>query len=166
MPRGIAEPTQEVHCMNIEAKLEQMGLKLPAVAKPVAAYVPTVRTGNYVYTSGQLPLVEGKLSAKGQLGADISLEDAYAGAKICALNCLAAIKAEIGDLAKVKRVVKVVGFVNSVAGYDAQPKVINGASEFLVEVFGDAGKHARSAVGVSGLPMGAAVEVEMVVEVE
>lgn len=152
--------------MNIEAKLEQLGVKLPEAAKPVAAYIPTVRTGNYVYTSGQLPMVAGELKVKGQLGGSVSIEEAYQGARICAINCLAAIKGEIGDLDKVKRIVKVVGFVNSVSNFDSQPKVVNGASEFLVEVFGDKGKHARSAVGAAGLPLGAAVEVEMVVEVE
>lgn len=152
--------------MKIEAKLESMGYKLPEAPKPVAAYVPAVQSGKLIYTSGQLPMVNGEIKAKGQVGGSVQLEAAYEAARYCALNCLAVVKSIVGDLDRVKRVVKVVGFVNSAAGFNAQPKVVNGASEFLVEVFGDAGKHARSAVGAAGLPMDAAVEVEMVVEVE
>lgn len=152
--------------MNIEAKLESMGYKVPEAPKPVAAYVPAVQTGNLVFTSGQLPMVNGELKAKGQVGGDVSVETAYEAARYCALNCLAVVKSLVGDLDRVKRIVKVVGFVNSAPGFSAQPKVVNGASEFLVEVFGDAGAHARSAVGAAGLPLDAPVEVEMVVEVE
>jgi len=152
--------------MKIEAKLESMGYKVPEAPKPVAAYVPAVQAGNLIFTSGQLPTVNGELKAKGQVGGDVSVETAYEAARYCALNCLAVVKSLVGDLDRVKRIVKVVGFVNSAPGFNAQPKVVNGASEFLVEVFGDAGKHARSAVGAAGLPLDAPVEVEMVVEVE
>lgn len=152
--------------MKIEAKLESMGYKVPEAPKPVAAYVPAVQAGNLIFTSGQLPTVNGELKAKGQVGGDVSVETAYEAARYCALNCLAVVKSLVGDLDRVKRIVKVVGFVNSAPGFNAQPKVVNGASEFLVEVFGDAGAHARSAVGAAGLPLDAPVEVEMVVEVE
>jgi enamine deaminase RidA (YjgF/YER057c/UK114 family) len=148
-----------------EARLEQLGLALPGVAAPVAAYVPAVRTGSYVYTSGQLPMVGGKLAATGKVGAEVSAQDAKGLARTCALNGLAAVKAEIGDLARVRRVVKVVGFVASTPDFTGQPGVINGASELLGEVFGDAGRHARSAVGVAVLPLDAPVEVELIVEV-
>lgn len=152
--------------MKIEAKLEAMGYKVPDVPKPVAAYVPAVQTGNLIFTSGQLPMVNGELKAKGQVGGDVAVEAAYEAARACAINCLAVVKSMCGDLDRVKRIVKVVGFVNSAPGFNAQPKVVNGASEFLVEVFGEAGKHARSAVGAAGLPLDACVEVEMVVEIE
>jgi enamine deaminase RidA (YjgF/YER057c/UK114 family) len=148
-----------------EAKLAELGLKLPEVAAPAGAYIPAVRSGSYVYTSGQLPMVEGVLAGVGKVGADVSPEDAKALAQRCALNALAAVKAEIGDLALVKRVVKVVGFVASAPTFTAQPGVINGASELLGAVFGDAGRHARSAVGVAVLPLDAPVEVELIVEV-
>ena len=149
-----------------EQRLAELGLTLPPVAAPVAAYVPALRTGNYIYTSGQVPLVDGALAAAGKVGAEVDAETAKQLAQTCALNALAAVKAEIGDLAKVRRVVKVVGFVASAPDFTGQPGVVNGASELLGEVFGDQGKHARSAVGVAVLPMDAPVEVEMVVEVE
>jgi enamine deaminase RidA (YjgF/YER057c/UK114 family) len=148
-----------------EARLAASGLALPSVAPPVAAYVPTMRTGNLVFTAGQLPLVDGALPLVGKVGADVTPEDAKDLARQCALNALAAIKAEIGDLAKVKRVVKVVGFVASDPSFTGQPGVINGASELFADVFGQAGIHARSAVGVSVLPLDAPVEVEVIVEV-
>ncbi|WTW95838.1 RidA family protein [Streptomycetaceae bacterium NBC_01309] len=148
-----------------EDRLAQLGLTLPAVAAPVAAYVPALRTGNYIHTSGQLPMVEGKLPKTGKVGAEVTPEEAKALAQRCALNALAAVKAELGDLALVRRVVKVVGFVASDPGFTGQPAVLNGASELLGEVFGEAGKHARSAVGVAVLPLDAPVEVEIVVEV-
>ncbi|GAA4978015.1 RidA family protein [Uniformispora flossi] len=148
-----------------EDRLAQLGLTLPGVAAPVAAYVPALRTGNYVHTSGQLPMVEGKLPQTGKVGAEVTPEDAKKFAERCALNALAAVKAEIGDLALVRRVVKVVGFVASDPGFTGQPAVINGASELLGAVFGDAGRHARSAVGVAVLPLDAPVEVELLVEV-
>lgn len=145
-------------------RLAQLGIALPAVAAPVAAYVPAVRTGNLVYTSGQLPFVAGELPRTGLVGADVSAADATADARTCALNALAAIDALVG-LDSVVRVVKLVGFVASAAGFTGQPGVINGASTLLGEVFGPAGEHARSAVGVAQLPLGAPVEVELIVEV-
>lgn len=148
-----------------EDRLAQLGLSLPGVVAPLAAYVPALRTGNYIYTSGQLPMVEGKLPQTGKVGAEVTPEEAKALAQRCALNALAAVKFELGDLALVRRVVKVVGFVASDPGFTGQPAVLNGASELLGEVFGDAGKHARSAVGVAVLPLDAPVEVEIVVEV-
>jgi enamine deaminase RidA (YjgF/YER057c/UK114 family) len=146
------------------ARLADLGLELPAVVPPVAAYVPAVRTGNHVYVSGQVPMVAGKLAATGQVGAEVSAEDAKGLARICALNGLAAVHALVG-LDQVVRVVKVVGFVASVPEFTGQPGVINGASELFGEVFGEAGRHARSAVGVAALPLDAPVEVELVVEV-
>ena len=150
---------------KVEEKLAALGLAVPTPARPVAAYVPTARTGNLVFTAGQIPLVEGQLKYKGKLGLEISIEQGYDSARICALNCLGAIKAEIGSLDKVTRVVKVTGFVAAAQGFTDEPKVINGASELLVAAFGEAGKHARSAVGVAELPMGVPTEVEMIVEV-
>jgi enamine deaminase RidA (YjgF/YER057c/UK114 family) len=148
-----------------EERLAALGLTLPGVAAPVAAYVPALLTGNYVYTSGQVPMVDGSLAATGKVGAEVTADRAKELAAICALNALAAIKAEIGDLAKVRQVVKVVGFVASAPDFTGQPGVINGASELLGEVFGEAGRHARSAVGVAALPLDAPVEVELLVEV-
>jgi enamine deaminase RidA (YjgF/YER057c/UK114 family) len=148
-----------------EMRLEALGLTLPDVVPPVAAYVPAVRSGAYVYTSGQLPMVAGSLVATGKVGGEVAAEQAKELARTCALNALAAVKAEIGDLARVVRVVKVVGFVASTPDFTGQPGVINGASELLGEVFGDAGRHARSAVGVAVLPLDAPVEVELIVEV-
>jgi enamine deaminase RidA (YjgF/YER057c/UK114 family) len=148
-----------------EQRLAELGLSLPEVAAPVAAYVPALRSGNYVYTSGQLPMVDGSIVATGKVGAGIDAEQAKELARTCALNALAAVKAEIGDLANVRQVVKVVGFVASAPDFTGQPGVVNGASELLGEVFGDGGRHARSAVGVAVLPLDAPVEVELVVEV-
>jgi enamine deaminase RidA (YjgF/YER057c/UK114 family) len=148
-----------------EEKLAELGLKLPDVAKPVAAYVPAVRTGNLVYTSGQLPLREGTLIATGKVGADVTAEVAVECAQQCALNALAAVKAEIGDLANVTRVVKAVAFIASSTDFTGQPRVANGASELFGQVFGEIGQHARSAVGVPVLPLDAPVEVELIVEV-
>jgi len=148
-----------------EEKLAELGLTLPQVVPPLAAYQPAVRNGDLVFTAGQLPAKDGEMLATGKLGAEVSEEDGYACARQCAINALAAIKAEIGDLSSIKRVVKVVVFVASAPDFTAQPKVANGASEFLGEVFGDAGKHARSAVGVSALPLDVPVEVELIVAV-
>lgn len=148
-----------------EERLAELGLALPPVAKPVAVYVPAVRSGDHVFTSGQLPMVDGKLVATGKVGAEVSPEDAKDLARTCALNALAAVKAEVGDLSAVRRVVKVVGFVASAPDFTGQPGVVNGASELLGEVFGEKGVHARSAVGVAVLPLDAPVEVEIVVEV-
>jgi len=138
---------------------------VPEVAPPVAVYVPAIRSGNQVFTSGQLPMRSGELMATGIVGAGVTPEEAHACAQQCALNAIAAIKAEVGDLSAVKRVVKVVGFVASTPEFTGQPGVVNGASELLGKVFGDAGVHARSAVGVAALPLGAPVEVELLVEV-
>jgi enamine deaminase RidA (YjgF/YER057c/UK114 family) len=146
-------------------RLAALGLTLPAVVPPVAAYVPAVRTGNYVYTSGQLPLVDGKLQATGKVGESVSPAEAAGLARVCALNALAAAAAAAGGLGAIARVVKVTGFVASVPGFTGQAQVINGASELLIEVLGEAGRHARSAVGMAVLPLDAPVEVEMIVEV-
>jgi enamine deaminase RidA (YjgF/YER057c/UK114 family) len=145
-------------------RLAGLGIELPAVAAPVAAYVPAVRTGAHVYTSGQLPFVDGQLAATGKVGAEISPDEAKAQARICALNALSAVHALVG-IDSVVRVVKLVGFVASADGFTGQPAVINGASELMREVFGDAGQHARSAVGVAELPLGSPVELELIVEV-
>jgi enamine deaminase RidA (YjgF/YER057c/UK114 family) len=150
---------------GIEARLTELGLTLPGVAAPLAAYVPAARSGELVWSSGQLPFVDGQLAATGKVGAEVDPDAAADLARICALNALAAIKSEIGDLDAVVRVVKVVGFVASVPSFTGQPGVINGASNLLGEVFGDAGRHARSAVGVAVLPLDAPVEVEIVVQV-
>ncbi|MBT9135387.1 MAG: hypothetical protein DDT34_00438 [Firmicutes bacterium] len=152
--------------MSVDARLHDLGLVIPEAAKPVAAYVPAVRSGNLIFVSGQLPLVKGELQFRGIVGQEIDLGSAYEAARICAINCLAAIKTIEPNLDKVKRIVKVTGFVSSLPTFGDQPKVINGASELLQSVFGERGVHARAAVGVSGLPLGAAVEVEMIVEVE
>ena len=148
-----------------EERLAELGLSVPEVAKPVAAYIPAVRSGNHVFTSGQLPMREGQLIASGKVGGEVSQEEAVECARQCALNALAAIRAEIGDLSAVKRVVKVVAFVSSTPDFTGQPLVANGVSELLGEVFGDIGRHARSAVGVPVLPLDSPVEVEIVVEV-
>jgi enamine deaminase RidA (YjgF/YER057c/UK114 family) len=145
-------------------RLVALGLELPPVAAPVAAYQPAVRSGGYVYTSGQLPVVDGVLAVTGKVGADVTMAVAAGQARICALNALAAVHELVG-LPSVVRVVKVLGFVASAPDFTGQPAVVNGASDLLVEVFGDLGAHARSAVGVAVLPMDAPVEVEMVVEV-
>jgi enamine deaminase RidA (YjgF/YER057c/UK114 family) len=150
--------------VTVSARLAELGITLPAVTKPLAAYVPAVRTGNLVYTSGQLPLQSGDLTHIGKVGAEVLPEQGKVAARTCALNALAAIDALLG-IDSVVRVVKLVGFVASAPGFNGQPAVINGASEFLGEVFGDAGAHARSAVGVSELPLDAPVEVELIVEV-
>jgi enamine deaminase RidA (YjgF/YER057c/UK114 family) len=148
-----------------EARLAELGLTLPGVVAPLAAYVPAVRSGSYVFTAGQLPLVDGKLPLTGKVGAEVTAEEAKELARTAALNGLAAVKSVIGDLDRLKRVVKVTGFVASAPDFTGQPGVVNGASELLNQVFGDAGVHARSAVGVAVLPLDAPVEVEIVVEV-
>ncbi|HHU69201.1 MAG TPA: RidA family protein [Thermoanaerobacterales bacterium] len=152
--------------MSINEKLNKMGIQIPQTPKPVAAYVPAVKTGSYIYTSGQIPSVDGKLMYKGKVGKDLSLEEGYEAAKICAINCLSAIKSLIEDLDNIDKVIKVTGFVNSAEGFNLQPKVVNGASDFLGNLFGDKGAHARSAVGVSCLPLDAAVELEMIVRIK
>ena len=147
-----------------EARLQELGIELPAAPAPAGAYVPATRAGNLVFTAGQLPLQEGELTLRGKVGDGVEVDEAYEAARTCAMNALAAASTQTGGLAGISRVVKVTGFVASAPGFNAQPQVINGASEFLGEVFGDAGLHARSAVGVAELPMDAPVEVELVVE--
>jgi enamine deaminase RidA (YjgF/YER057c/UK114 family) len=150
--------------MSASARLKELGMELPEVAKPLASYVPAVRSGNLVFTSGQLPTQTGKLAETGKVGADVTPQQGKALARICVLNALAAVDSLVG-IDAVARVVKVVGFVASAPGFNGQPGVVNGASDLLTEVFGDRGSHARSAVGVSELPLDAPVEVELVVEV-
>jgi enamine deaminase RidA (YjgF/YER057c/UK114 family) len=147
-----------------EERLEQLGVTLPAPAAPVAAYIPCVRTGNLVYVSGQVPLVDGKPSHLGRLGAGVGLEEGAAAARRCAINVLAALKPELGELSRVRRVVRLTVFVASEPDFNDQPKVANGASELFGEVFGEAGRHTRSAVGVAALPLGVPVEVDAIVE--
>jgi enamine deaminase RidA (YjgF/YER057c/UK114 family) len=149
-----------------EARLRELGLELPAVPEPAAAYIPATRAGSLIFTAGQLPIEEGELRNTGKVGDAVSVEEAYEAARLCALNALAAVAAEAGGLNRIRRVVKVTGFVASAPDFNAQPQVINGASELIGEVFGEAGLHARSAVGVAELPLGAPVEVELVVELE
>ena len=148
-----------------EERLAALGLTLPPVAAPVAAYVPAVRSGPYVYTAGQLPLADGKLPRTGKVGAQVSVDEAAGLARTCALNALAAVASVAGGLSAVTRIVKVTGFVASDPSFTGQPLVVNGASELLLEVFGEAGRHARSAVGVAVLPLDAPVEVELIAEV-
>jgi enamine deaminase RidA (YjgF/YER057c/UK114 family) len=150
--------------VTASARLGELGIELPEVAKPLASYVPAVRSGNLVYTSGQLPMQGGKLAVTGKVGLDVTPEVGKTLARICALNALAALDSLVG-IDAVTQVVKVIGFVASAPGFNGQPGVINGASDLLAEVFGDRGSHARSAVGVSELPLDAPVEVELVVEV-
>ena len=151
--------------MTPEERLAEMGLAVPEVAKPVASYVPAVRSGHHVFTSGQLPMRQGQLLTTGKVGGEVTVDEAVECARQCALNALAAVRAEVGDLSAVKRIVKVVVFVASTPDFTGQPGVANGASELFGEAFGDIGQHARSAVGVPVLPLDAPVEVELVVEV-
>jgi enamine deaminase RidA (YjgF/YER057c/UK114 family) len=150
---------------KIEQRIIDLGFLLPETAKPLAAYTPAVQSGNLVFTSGQLPMIAGNLAETGKVGGSVSPERAKELATVCALNALAAVKTVIGDLDKIKRIVKVVGFVSSTPEFSGQPAVVNGASEFLGEVFGEKGIHARSAVGVAVLPLDAPVEIELIVEV-
>ncbi|GAB3698210.1 RidA family protein [Corynebacterium nasicanis] len=149
---------------SVSQRLSELGIELPAVAAPVAAYVPAIRTGNQVWTSGQLPFVDGQLAATGKVGADVTSEEAARLARSAALNALAAVDALVG-IDKVTRVLRIVGFVASAEGFTAQPVVVNGASDLMGEIFGEAGEHARSAVGVAELPLGSPVEIELIVEV-
>ena len=152
--------------MSIKEKLASIGLSLPIAAAPVAAYVPAVKSGNLVFTAGQLPVVDGKLVKEGKVGSDVSADDAKELAQLCALNALAAISL-VAELDQIERVVRVGGFVNCAPGFTAIPGVINGASELLIKIFGDVnGKHARTAVGVAELPLNAPVEIEMVVQLK
>jgi enamine deaminase RidA (YjgF/YER057c/UK114 family) len=152
--------------VSVKEKLASLGLTLPTAAAPVAAYVPAVKTGNLVFTAGQLPVVDGKLVLTGKVGSDVTPEDAKKMAEICALNALAAISL-VADIDQIEKIVRVGGFVNGVPGFVAIPAVINGASELLIKLFGDInGKHARTAVGVAELPLNAPVEIEMVVQIK
>jgi enamine deaminase RidA (YjgF/YER057c/UK114 family) len=151
---------------KIELKLKELKLQIPDVPNPVAAYIPAKQTGNLVFTAGQLPMVNGELISKGLLGQDVDIDEANKAARICTLNALAAIKGVIGDLDRIKQIVRVVGYVASVPTFTQQPAVVNGASELLLEIFGENGKHARSAVGMAVLPLNASVEIELTVEVE
>ena len=152
--------------MSIQSKLAELGLTLPVAAAPVAAYVPAVRTGNLVFTAGQLPLVDGKIPFVGKVGSDVTPEQAKDMAQICALNALAAISL-VADIDQIERVVRVGGFVNGIPGFVAIPAVVNGASELLIKLFGEVnGKHARTAIGVAELPLNAPVEVEMLVQLK
>jgi enamine deaminase RidA (YjgF/YER057c/UK114 family) len=151
---------------KIEDSLKKKNLTLPEIPKPVAAYIPAKQTGKLVFTAGQLPMVNGELISKGLLGQDVEIDEANKAARICILNALAAIKGVIGDLDRIKQIVRVVGYVASVPTFTQQPAVVNGASELLLEIFGENGKHARSAVGMAVLPLNASVEIELTVEVE
>ncbi|CAB4563353.1 unannotated protein [freshwater metagenome] len=150
--------------MSANQRLSELGITLPAVATPAGAYVPAVVSGNLVFTAGQIPLVDGKLVATGKVGKDLTAEQGKEIARVCALNAVAAVKSVLGDLDRVKKIVKVVGFVASDASFTQQPAVVNGASELLEQIFGEKGIHARSAVGVAVLPLDAPVEVELIVE--
>ncbi len=151
--------------MKIEERLKQMGINLPETPKPLANYVPAVRSGNLLFLSGHGPYKDGTSKISGKVGKELSVEEGDQAARNVALNCLASVKANIGDLDKVKRVVKVLGMVNCTEDFKDHPKVVNGASDLLVEVFGEAGKHARSAVGMQSLPNGIPIEIEMVLEI-
>ena len=152
--------------MHVEAKLKELGLELPPTPRPAANYVGAVQTGKLLFVSGHGPTKDGKFIYRGKVGKDLSLEEGYEAARLVALNCLASAKSAIGDLDRITRVVKILGMVNCTEDFGDQPKVINGASDLLVHLFGDAGRHARSAVGMQALPFGIAVEVEMIFEVE
>ncbi|MCF8241044.1 MAG: RidA family protein [Melioribacteraceae bacterium] len=151
--------------MKIEDKINQLGREIPEAPKPLAAYIPATIEGKLVYTAGQIAMLNGTLKYKGKVGKDLTLEEGISAAELCVINCLSVVKSVIGDLDKIQRIVKVTVFVNSAEGFTDQPKVANGASEFLVEVFGEAGKHVRSAVGVSELPIDSAVEIEMIARI-
>jgi enamine deaminase RidA (YjgF/YER057c/UK114 family) len=152
--------------VKVEARLQELGIELPAVPSSVANYVGAVRTGEMVYLSGRLPMREGQVEFKGKLGRDVNAEDGYQASQLAMLNLVATLKAEIGDLDKVRRVVKVLGMVSSDPEFTEQASVLNGASDLLVEIFGDRGRHARSAIGVAALPLNACVEVELIAEVD
>lgn len=150
---------------RIEARLRELGITLPEAAMPAANYVPTVETGGQLWIAGQVPVLDGKLQYVGKVGGDVSDDDGVAAARLCGLNILAQAKATLGDLDRVERVIKLVGFVNGAPDFVAFPKIINGASDLMVDVFGENGKHARSAVGAGGLPFNVAVEVEAVLAI-
>ena len=152
--------------MRVEARLAELGLQLPSPPKPIANYVRAVRTGNLLFVSGHGPFLDGKPQYVGKVDRDLTVEEGYKSAQLVCLNCLASVKEALGDLDRVKRVVKLLGMVNNTPDFGEQPQVINGASDLLVNLYGDAGRHARSAVGMGSLPGGIAVEIEMVLEVE
>ena len=152
--------------VKVEAHLQELGIELPAVPSSVANYVGAVRTGNLIYLSGRLPMRDGKVAFTGKLGRDVSNDDGYQAARLAMLNLVATLKAEVGDLDKVRRIVKVLGMVSSDPEFPDQASVLNGASDLLVEIFGDRGRHARSAIGVAALPFNAAVEFELIAEVD
>ena len=151
---------------DVEKNIIGLGFVLPDISVPLASYIPAKQSGNLIFTAGQLPMVNGALISTGHLGQDVEIEDAKKAARICTLNALAAIKGVIGDLDRIKQVVRVVGYVASVPTFTQQPAIVNGASELLLEIFGEKGKHARSAVGMAVLPLNASVEIELTVEVE
>ena len=150
----------------VEEKIKELGFEIPEAPKPLAAYVPALATNDFVFTAGQLPSVKGELKYKGKVGQDLTEEEGRKAAEICALNCLGAIKGITGSLDKIDRIIKLTVFVNSAEGFTGQPKVANGASELIGKIFGDNGRHARSAVGVNELPLDAPVEVEMIVKLK
>ena len=158
-------PSRRERKVQVEQQLERMGLSLPQAPKPVASYVPAIQTGSLVFTSGQIPTRDGILQYVGRVGEDLSVEEAYEAARLAALNALAAVRTVVPYLDRIQRVVRLTGYVNSGPGFTGQPAVINGASDFLLELFGEAGAHSRAAVGVYALPLGAAVEIDMIVEV-
>ena len=151
--------------VSVEARLRDLGIQVPALPPPVAVYVPAVQTGNLVFASGQTPTIDGVLQVQGRLGDNVSIEDGQRAARLAALNCIAEVRGLLGSLDRVARVVRLTGFVASAPGFNQQPAVINGASQLIEEIFGEAGRHARSAIGVAELPGGAPVEVELIVEV-
>ena len=151
---------------EVENRLKSLGMVLPEVPAPLAAYIPAKKTGQVIFTAGQLPLLNGELICKGLLGQDVEIEQAYQAARICTLNALAAIKGVVKDLDQIVQVVRVVGYVASTSTFTQQPAIVNGASELLLEIFGEVGKHARSAVGLASLPLNASVEIELTVEVK
>ena len=151
---------------RVEDRIKSLGLVLPEVPAPLAAYIPAKKTGQVIFTAGQLPLLKGELICKGLLGQDVDIEQAYQAARICTLNALAAIKGVVKDLDQLVQVVRVVGYVASTSTFTQQPAIVNGASELLLEIFGEVGKHARSAVGVASLPLNASVEIELTVEIK
>jgi enamine deaminase RidA (YjgF/YER057c/UK114 family) len=150
---------------KVEEKILELGLELPKISTPIASYIPAKKVGNLVFTSGQLPMVNGELTITGFLGKEVSIEDANRAAQVCTLNALAAVKGVIGDLDQIKSIIRVVGYVASTPEFTKQPAVVNGASDLLLQIFGDEGKHARSAIGVSALPLNAPVEIELTVEI-
>jgi len=152
--------------MSIERRLQELGIEVPEPTPPRFSYIPVNQTGNLVFTSGQLCLKDGKLLYTGKLGQEVTIEQGQEAARQCIINCLAVLRAHLGSLDRIKKVVKLLGFVNSSPGFTSQPLVINGASDFLIEIFGEKGKHARSAVGVNELPSSTPVEIEIIVEVE